>query len=126
MTNPNLAVQQRFVAAVMSGDAETIHALTAPGFILTQGSGMPYAGLYEGADGFLRFLGIFAETLDIEKLEPVRHFQSDDPDLIVFEFDIVAVHRATGKPYVTSLLEAWTFRNGKVAGVKPHYFNVPN
>ena len=67
-----------------------------------------------------------ALALEIEKLEPVRHFLSDDPDLIVFEFDIAGVHRATGRPYATSLLETWAFRDGKVSSVKPHYFNVPD
>jgi len=126
MTNPNLAIQQQFVTAVFAGDAATIRSLIAPGFELTQGSGMPYAGAYKGADGFLEFLGVFADTLEIEKLEPVRHFLSEDPDLIVFEFDIAAVHRATGRPFVSSLLETWAFRDGKVAWIKPHYFNVPD
>lgn len=126
MTNPNLAIQQQFVAAVFAGDAETIRALCTDDFVLTQGSGMPYSGTFRGADGFLEFLGIFAETLELEKLEPVRHFLAEDPDLIVFEFDIVGTHRATGRPYATSMLEAWGFREGRVAWVKPHYFNVPD
>ncbi len=126
MTNPNLAIQQQFVTAVFAGDAATIHALAAADFELVQGSGLPYAGTYRGAAGFLEFLGIFAATLDIEKLEPVGHFLSDDPDRIIFEFDIRAVHRATGRPFDTSLLEAWAFRDGKVAWIRPHYFNIPN
>ena len=126
MGNPNLAIQQQFVAAVFAGDADTIRSLVAPDFELFQGSGMPYAGTYKGADGFLEFLGIFADTLEIERLEPVRHFLSDEPGLIVFEFDIVAVHRATGQPFASSLLETWAFRDGKVAWIKPHYFNVPD
>ena len=126
MTNPNIAIQQQFVTAVFAGDAAALRALCTDNFVLTQGSGMPYAGTFAGADGFLQFLGIFADTLEIEKLEPVRHFLSDDPDLIVFEFDIAGVHRATGRPYATSLLETWAFRDGKVSSVKPHYFNVPD
>jgi uncharacterized protein len=124
--NPNLAVQERFVAAVFAGDAQTLRELAAPDFMLLEGSGLPFAGSYSGADGFLRFLGIFAEVFDIDVLAPVRSFHSDDPDVIAFEFDLRAVDRATGKRFESSLIEVWTFREGKVASVKPHYFNVPD
>ncbi len=124
--NPNLAVQDRFVAAVFAGDSATLHELAAPDFVLLEGSGLPFAGDFPGADGFLRFLGIFAEVFDIEVLAPVRSFQSDDPDVLATEFELRAVDRATGKPFESSLIEVWTFREGKVASIKPHYFNVPD
>ena len=123
--NPNLAVQVQFVTAVFAGDAETLRALAAPDFLLLEGSGMPFAGTFEGADGFLAFLGVFAETFDIEVLAPVRSFLSDDPDVIAFEFDLRAVVRASGERFESSLIEVWTFRAGKVVTIKPHYFNVP-
>jgi ketosteroid isomerase-like protein len=125
MANPNLAIQQRFVAAVFASDADTIRELAAPGFELLEGSGMPFAGTFHGAEGFLTFLGIFAETFDLEYLKPVRHFESADPDCVAFEFDLRGVHRATGELFDSTLIEVWTFRDGKVLTVKPHYFNVP-
>ena len=123
--NPNLAIQERFVAAVFAGDAETLRTLLAPDFVLQQGAGMPYAGAYHGAHGFLAFLGIFGETLDIELLAPVRNFTCDDPSVIVSEFELKATVRQTGEHFESSLLEAWTFRDGLVTAIKPHYFNTP-
>jgi ketosteroid isomerase-like protein len=123
--NRNLLVQQQFVAAVFAGDADAIRALAAPEFELVEGSGMPFAGTYRGAEGFLEFLGVFNDTFDLEYLRPVRHFASDDPDRMAFEFDLRGVDRATGAPFDSSLIEAWTFRGGKVVAIKPHYFNVP-
>jgi ketosteroid isomerase-like protein len=124
-TNSNIDVQQRFVTAALTGDGATLQALSDPGLVLEQGTSMPYVGTYQGAEGFLRFLGAFAETLEIEKLEPVRIYQADDPDWLVCEFDVRATVKASGKPYVTTLLESWHFRDGKVAAIKPHYFNSP-
>jgi len=123
--NPNLAVQERFVAAVFAGDADTLRELAAPDFVLLEGSGLPFEPSYSGAEGFLRFLTAFAATFDIEVLAPVRSFASEDPDVIAFEFELKATDRATGKRFETSLIEVWTFREGKVAALKPHYFNVP-
>ena len=121
----NTEVQQRFVAAVCAGDAVTLTALCHADFALEQGAAMPYAGIYRGADGFLTFLGIFGETYDIEKLEPVRTYTCSDPDWLVSEFELVAVVKASGQRYVTTLLERWQFSEGKVLNIKPHYFDPP-
>jgi uncharacterized protein len=123
--NPNLAVQERFIAAVFAGDTATLTALCAPDFVLEQGPAMPYAGTYRGAEGFLRFLDIFAETLDIERLEPVRTYGAENPDWLVSEFVIESRVKASGARYDTTLLERWQFRDGKVASIRPHYFAPP-
>ena len=123
--NPNLAIQQRFVTAVFAGDVATLTELCAPDFVLEQAASMPYAGSYHGAEGFLKFLGIFGETLEIEKLETTRIYQADDPDWLVCEFDLRGVVKATGQTYETTMLERWQFRGGRVVRVKPHYFVPP-
>ena len=121
----NSDIQQRFVAAVFAGDSATLTELCHDDFVLEQGAAMPYAGTYRGAEGFLRFLGIFGETLDIEKLEPVRSYLCSDPDWLVSEFDLVAVVKASGQRYEATLLERWQFSEGKVLNIKPHYFEPP-
>lgn len=124
MTNSgNVEIKDRFVAAVMAGDQDTISALADPGFELHEGSGMPFAGVYRGAEGFLRFLGIFFETLDIERLEPIRTYRTEDPDFIACEFEVRGTFRSTGKIFESSLVEIWRFRDGKVLSIKAHYFN---
>jgi len=124
-TLDNLEVQRSFVEAVFASDAQTIRELAAPDFKLFEGSGLPFAGVYEGAEGFLAFLGTFVDTFEIEKLEPVRHYASDDPDKLAFEFDFQAKVKATGETLETSIVELWQFRNGKVEAIRAHYFNVP-
>ena len=123
--NNNLSVQERFVAAVFAGDGDTIRALAHPDFELHEGSGLPFAGVYRGADGFLAFLAVFGETFDIEILAPVRTYQSEDPDFLAFEFNLRAVLRATGALFESTLIESWTFKDGKVLQIRPHYFNSP-
>jgi ketosteroid isomerase-like protein len=122
--NPNLRIQKEFVSAVFAGDTNTIRSLCAPEFELHEGSGLPFAGTYRGADGFLEFLGVFNDTFDVEELAPVRTFTTDDPDRLVGELNLRATLRANGKRFDSSLLEMWQFRNGKVVSIKPHYFNA--
>jgi ketosteroid isomerase-like protein len=122
--NPNLRIQEQFVAAVFAGDADTIRSLCAPELELHQGSGLPYAGTYRGAEGFLEFLGVFNDTFEIEQLAPVRTYTTDDPDWLVGELMIRATVRASGKPFASSLLEMWQFKDGKVVSIRPHYFNA--
>jgi ketosteroid isomerase-like protein len=122
--NPNLALQERFVTAVFAGDADTIRALCAPEFELHEGSGLPFAGTYRGADGFLAFLGIFNDTFEIHELAPVRTFSTDDPAWLIGELNLRATLRATGQAFASSLLELWQFRDGNVVSIKPHYFNA--
>jgi ketosteroid isomerase-like protein len=122
--NPNLAVLKRFTGAVARGDSDTILALCAPSFALREGSGLSFAGTYHGGEGFLRFLGIFVDALEIERLETTRIYQAGDPAFVVAEMELRARVRATGKVFESSLLERWRFEDGKVAEITPHYFNA--
>ena len=121
----SLEIMQRFVAAVLSGDLDTVRSLAAPGMTLHQGSGLPYAGVYQGAEGFIEFLGTFGETWEIERLEPVRNFVGEDPEWVASELAFVATLKSNGRRFESSLTEVWHIRDGKVLSIKPHYFNSP-
>lgn len=122
--NPNLAVLQAFTGAVAAGDGETVKGLCDPNFKLHEGSGLSFAGTYEGGDGFMEFLGVFFAALEVERLETTRIYQSDDPDYVIAEMELRAVVRETGKIFESSLLERWRFEGGKVLEITPHYFNA--
>jgi ketosteroid isomerase-like protein len=122
--NPNRAIIDRFVGAVFSGDSATVLALCDADFALHEGSGLSFGGTYRGGEGFLAFLGLFNETLEIARLEPIGTYLTEDPDRIVCEFELDATVRATGKRFASSLLERWRFRDGKVIEIKPHYFDA--
>lgn len=122
--NPNLGVLQSFVTAVFSGDSDALKSHCHQDFELHEGSGFPFAGTYRGGDGFLTFLARFNDTFDIARLETTRTYVGDDPDYVVCEMEIEATVRSTGKAFISSLLERWHFRDGKVLNVKPHYFNA--
>ena len=123
--NRNVQVQQAFVTAALSGDAQALRELAHRDFVLHEGNGLPFAGEFRAAEGFLAFLGRFMEIFDIARLEPVRLYECADADHLACEFELEATVRATGAPFASSLVEIWRFSDGKVLSVKPHYFNVP-
>ncbi len=122
--NPNLAVLERFVGAVFAGDGETLKSLCHPDFLLHEGSGLSFAGTYEGGEGFFQFLELFGATLDIERLETLRLYQAEDPDFVIAQMELRATTRDSGKLFESSLLELWQVRDGKVIEIKPHYYNA--
>jgi len=126
MPSKNVATTERFVAAVFAGDHAVLRELLHPDFELHQAAGLEYAGLYRGADGFLAFLQKFAATYEIELLERTHSYVSDDnPDLLVFEFAFRGTLKSSGRKFDTTMLERWTFQDGKVIRVVPHYFEIP-
>jgi ketosteroid isomerase-like protein len=121
----NLSVKQQFVSAVFAGDKDTLRRLADPQFELHEGSGMPFAGVYRGAEGFIAFLDIFMAAFDIRRLEETGAYTSEDPDQMVFAFELEATYRPTGTDFTSSLIEAWQFSNGKVLKIVAHYLNSP-
>lgn len=121
----NVQIQERFVAAVFAGDSNTIKELTDPNFELREGSGLPFAGVYRGAQGVLDFLEIFNNILSIERLELIRAYQAEDADWLASEFILRSVVRATGKVFESTLIETWNSKDGKVLSINPHYFINP-
>lgn len=121
----NAAVQKQFVAAVLAGDRDTIRRLAHRDFELYEGSSMPFAGVYRGAEGFIEFLSIFMATFDIKRLEETGVFSSNDPNGMAFQFELEAVYRSAGTVFSSSLVETWRFKDGKVLKICAHYFNSP-
>jgi ketosteroid isomerase-like protein len=96
-----------------------------PEFVLRQDRALPYGGEYRGGDGFLEFLKKFMAAFDVQSLENTRTFVGENPDAVVLEFSFRGKVKATGKDFATTLLELWEFKDGKIRGVTPHWFEIP-
>lgn len=125
MPNNNIAIKDRFVAAVFAGDADTMRSLLDPAFEVHQPAGLAYAGSYAGADGFLNFIGKFMATYDIEVLNTTDTFVSENPDRIVLEFKFAGKVKSSSEKFDTSLLECWEFKTGKILRITVYWFAIP-
>jgi ketosteroid isomerase-like protein len=121
----NIEVGERLPAALFAGDQATILDMVDADFILRPPHGAAYFGRYEGRDGLSRLMEKFTTVYDIQTAEKTRTFTSDDPDEMIFEFAIKGVVRATGKPFDSTVLEVWHFRDGRLREIRPHWFELP-
>ena len=121
----NLAIADRIMTAFFSGDQATIHALVADEFVLHPPRGSAHYGLYEGADGFLRFIQTFGTAYDIQQADKTNSYPSEDGTIIVFELHLAGTVRASGAAFDTTLLEAWHFDGGKLVRIRPHWHEIP-
>lgn len=125
MSIENVALKDRFVAAVFAGDQETLRSVAHPDFELWQNRLLPYGGTYKGAEGFLAFLEKFSATFEIEQLENTRTFTSDSGG-VVSEFAFKGKLLSNGRPFDTKLIEVWDFADGKVLKIVTYWFETPN
>ena len=123
--NPNIAIKDRWVEAVLSGERDKVAELMDPDFTLQQPRGLAYAGLYRGPEGFFDFLDRFIAAYEIERLENVGTYLGEDPDRIILEFAFKGVFKPTGEAFDTSEFEPWVFRNGKVLNIRTFWFEMP-
>ena len=125
MPNDNIAIKDRFVAAVFAGDTATMRNLLDAAFEVHQPPGLAYAGSYAGADGFLDFIGKFMATYDIEVLSNTDTFISEDSERIVLEFKFTGKVKASGEKFDTNLLECWEFKQDKIMRISVYWFAMP-
>ena len=118
----NQAIAEKLEASVFAGDFDAVRAIIHPDFELRQAKRIPYAEEYRGYDGFMRFFANFTGWYDIATLDRTATYFADDGTIVV-EYHLVATARSTGDKVDTTMLEKWEFRDGKVIGVTPHYFD---
>lgn len=126
MQNPNVAIKDRFVEAVFSGDTETLRELIDPSFELHQPDGLPYEGTYNGAEGFLEFLEKFMTSYDLESLDQTAlYIEENDPDRLALGFHIKGTLKSNGKQFESPQFETWDFKDGKLVNIRVFWYKIP-
>jgi ketosteroid isomerase-like protein len=116
-------VFERFMAATRTGDKATLAELVHPEFELIEPTGVPYEGTFRGLDGWRKLARAVIEAWDDFHVEPIS-FPGESVDTLVVNLRLSGRSRKTGRPFSMSVLELWTFRDGKVIGISPHYFDT--
>lgn len=122
MANRDKLSVQAFLDAFAKGDAQAMEALMTPDFVLRQADGLPYGGVYRGAEGWRQFLLRLGQTWS--SLVPGRMTLVGEGPQFGVMADISLTSRATGKALNTSVFELWTMRDGKLAEIRPFYWDT--
>jgi ketosteroid isomerase-like protein len=115
---------QRFYAAVLAGDQATQRSLIHPDFVLYEADGLPYAGEYHGADGWISAFAKIASTwVDIGFEQKLLIGEPDGEEFAWF-MGLSGRAAKTGKPFKTTVFELWSVRDGKIFSIRPHYWDT--
>lgn len=116
-------VCERFMAALQKGDFATQREILTPDFICTEAAGLPYAGTFRGPDGWEELAKTVGRTWKGFSLQ-FREWVAESEDSAVLLFDISGASRKTGTTFNSSVLELWRFAGGKLAEIRPFYFDT--
>lgn len=116
----NVNVVHECYAAFGLGDLERMLATLATDLVweLPASSVIPWAGRFEGHEGFTRFLTALGTYADAESFEP-RHFIADGEYVVVLGRERFRV-KSTGKTWTTEWAHAFTVVDGKITTFYEH------
>ncbi|QLL07574.1 nuclear transport factor 2 family protein [Mycobacterium vicinigordonae] len=109
----------RIYAAVRAADVQTFFSYCHPDVILEEASSLPVGGIYRGREEFGRALGTLAAAYDLSTLE-IKHVVASG-DVVVVNF---VVRSPKPRAFEIEVAEWWHFRDGKVALVRPFYWDT--
>lgn len=119
MTESNVAIVQRFSAAVREGDFDEMGRLLDDDFVAHEAGGLPYSGEYRGLSGFRDLL----ETMnDAMTLSP-GPFTSEPlgESAVALRFSLTFTARTSGKSVTMNLVEVYTLRSEKIVDLDVYY-----
>lgn len=117
-----MEVVKQVYAAVAAYDLETLKGLLHPELVVVEAAGLPYAGRYEGPDGFVHLLKVLNEAWDQFHCSDFEYLYGEDSVMAVFRFQ--AISRRTDKKIDMRIAELWRVRDGKVSFLEPFYFDT--
>lgn len=108
--------------AMANQDMEAYASFSHPDFAFVESPALPFAGNYQGIEGFQQLVGKVFELCS--DLKTVPGATAVNKDHVMVWVDISLTGRATGKTVNTSLIEVFRFEGDKVIEIRPFYFDT--
>lgn len=120
----NLAVIEEYLRLAKLGDRERGTALFHPDFTVVEADGLPYAGTYRGAEGFLELIGkVMAQWADLA-IETLQIIGAPEGEVFAIEMAMEGVSTTSGKAFSTKVCELWTLKDGMILSIRPFYWDT--
>jgi ketosteroid isomerase-like protein len=114
---------ERFLAATRAGDRAQLTEMLHPDFELEEAAGLPYGGLYHGVDGWLALGGAVVAAWRSFRME-LLEFVAETDDSLVVRLAISGRSRKTDRPFESTVLELWRFKDDRLHRIHPYYFDT--
>lgn len=118
----DLALVKRVYAAAGEGRWADVRADMADDFNIVEAAGLPYAGTYTGPDALEKLLAIVSGYWTGFRLEFKGITVGDG--MVIAEVIFNGASKRTGEAFAMPLLEQWRVRDGKIAEIRPFYFDT--
>ncbi|MFE7744923.1 nuclear transport factor 2 family protein [Nocardia sp. NPDC057455] len=118
------AAEAAYLAAGGPGNAsfELLAPFFHPSVVLYQAENLPYGGIWRGHDGMERFFRAMSDTWEEFDLLEQRFLIS--AETAVVHTEVRARARATGRELTFPILQTITFTEGRIAEVRPFYWDT--
>lgn len=93
-------------------------------FTVVEADGLPYAGTYRGAEGFLHLIGKVTQHWSDLEIETLQVIGAPDGDVFAIEMSMKGVSSTSGKSFSTSVCEIWTVKDGRIFSIRPYYWDT--
>ena len=115
----NLKETEKLYVTCAAGDWAAVREMLADDFFATEAPGLPYEGVYTGKDGLRRLYEKVMAMMPVEGLDLIQMTAGGDWVIVLVE---MKARDADGE-FRIPLAEGTRFADGKVAEIKPYYFD---
>ncbi|SFS09518.1 nuclear transport factor 2 family protein [Sphingomonas jatrophae] len=115
----NLEETRKLYALCAAGDWPAVRDMLCDDFFATEAPGLPFEGVYAGRNGLRQLFEKVMGMMPVAGLDHVQMTAGGDWVIVLVEM----LARDEAGEFRIPLAEATRFRDGKVAEIKPYYFD---
>lgn len=118
MSAQNVSTVEAMFAAVGRGEMDTAMSFFHPKVKVSQTTATPYAGEYDGHNGFLEMLGLLGDAYEFE---PGTLELYDGGDIVTLRMTVHFTSKATGQTADSRMIEVYEFVDDLISSIDIFY-----
>lgn len=118
-----ISTTERFLGLVNKADFDAAAEFIHPEFRLVEQPGLPYAGAWQGREGFLELMNAASGTWSRWRDDPWPYELAADGNRVYKEVHFTATARVTGAVVEMDFIEVFEFEDDLIAEVRAYYWD---
>ncbi|HVW32928.1 MAG TPA: nuclear transport factor 2 family protein [Acidimicrobiia bacterium] len=118
MSQADVDVVEQFLKAFQAGDVETAFGLIHPDFVIDEGYGLPYAGVFTGLAGLQE---VVTKIMTPMEMVVDDYTVSDGGDCAITRLTMTFTSRSSGRSLTIPGVEIYNTKDGQVSKIDVYY-----
>ncbi len=119
----NLATMQGAMKNAFAANYDLLEPYIADDFVIYEAEGLPFGGVFRGIKGYVKCMKGIASFWSGNSITPPDFVPvGDDRMVMISEFQGTITHN--GQHVVMPTVSLWDFKDGKIAVVRPFFFDT--